>query len=82
VEPGFRAATELFREMNTPFGLGVTLLEHGEWLIAERRPSEAEPLLPEAREIFERLGARPWLERLEKTVIVPALASAGEHQRT
>jgi hypothetical protein len=32
-------------------------------LHAQGRPDEAEPLLAEARETFERLEARPWLER-------------------
>ena len=50
---GFRAAAARFRELEIPFWLGVTLLEAGE-----------EPGLAEAREIFERLGATPWLERV------------------
>ena len=41
------------------------LLEHGEWLAEGGTADEAEPLLAEAREIFERLGAAPWLERLD-----------------
>ena len=45
------------------FVLAVALLEFGEWLTGEERSDEAEPLLSEARAIFERLGARPWLER-------------------
>jgi len=45
------------------FWLAVTQLEHGEWLVGQGRPSEAEPRLAEAGEIFERLEARPWLER-------------------
>ena len=40
-----------------------TLLAHAEWLAGEGRAAEAEPLLSEAWEIFERLGATPWLER-------------------
>ena len=44
-----------------PGGYG---LEYAEQLIAEQRRNEAEPLLVEAREIFERLGAQPWLDRL------------------
>ena len=50
---GFRAAAARFRELEIPFWLGVTLLEAGE-----------EPGLTEAREIFEQLGATPWLERV------------------
>jgi hypothetical protein len=49
------------------------LLEHGEWLAQSGQSEEAEPLLTEAKEIFERLGAAPWLERLE-TVAEPARA--------
>jgi hypothetical protein len=49
----------------------VVLLEHGEWLVETGRAGEAEPLLGEARETFERLEAAPWLERLE-TVAVAA----------
>jgi hypothetical protein len=38
----------------------VTLLEH-----AESGLGETEPLLAEAREIFDALEATPWLERLD-----------------
>jgi hypothetical protein len=41
------------------------LFEHGEWLVETGRAEDAEPLLAEAREIFERVGAAPWLERLD-----------------
>ena len=67
-ETGFKAAAGGFREYNFPFWLAVTQLEHGEWLVAHGRAEEAEPLLAEAREIFERLEAAPWLERLEGVV--------------
>lgn len=63
VDGRLRRAAALFREVGIPFWLAVTLLEHGEWLTESARPDEAEPLVREAREIFERLGARPWLER-------------------
>jgi class 3 adenylate cyclase/tetratricopeptide (TPR) repeat protein len=69
-EQGFKLAAGAFRELAVPFWLAVTLLEQGEWLVGEARGDEAEPLLAEAREIFERLGAAPWLER----------ASAGAQQ--
>jgi hypothetical protein len=46
------------------FPLGVTRLEHAEWLTAQGRPEEAEPLFGEARELFERLHAKRWFERL------------------
>jgi hypothetical protein len=36
----------------------------GERLLSDDRLDEAEPLLVEVSEIFERLQATPWLERL------------------
>jgi hypothetical protein len=62
-ESGFKSAAGGFREYGFPFWLAVTELEHGEWLTANGRSDEAAPLLAEAREIFERLGAAPWIER-------------------
>jgi hypothetical protein len=65
------------RELGVPFHLAVTQLELGQWLVSQGRGEEVQPLLAEAREIFERLEARPWLERAarvseEKPVGVPA----------
>ena len=74
VEQGFKLAAAIFRELPMPYWIGVTLAEHGEWLAAQGQGEEAEPLLAEAREIFERLGARPWLERLEAAAPEPARA--------
>ncbi len=65
--PGFATAASRFRELEMPFWLALTELEHAEWLIGEGRADEAEPLLAEAREIFERLKATPWLERVTAT---------------
>jgi class 3 adenylate cyclase/tetratricopeptide (TPR) repeat protein len=61
----FKRAAGRFRELSIPFYLAVTELEHGEWIVREGRADEAEPLLVEAREIFDRLGAQPWLERVD-----------------
>ena len=63
-EDAFRAAAALFRELSVRFWLGVTLLEHGELLTEQARHGEAQPLLGEARQIFEELRAEPWLERV------------------
>jgi hypothetical protein len=72
-DSGFTTAINRFREL--PFWLAVTLLEHGEWLGEQGRSDEAEPLVAEAREIFERLEAAPWLERADAAR--PALARIG-----
>jgi len=66
----YRTASTRFRELELPFWLAVTLLEHGEWLGDQGRSDEAEPLLAEARESFERLGATPWLLRAGAAVAV------------
>jgi len=62
-EPGFKAAADDFRELEMPFWLAVTLLEHGELLRDQGSAGEAEPLFAEATEIFERLRAVPWIGR-------------------
>ena len=64
-EAGFATAASRFRDLEMPFWLALAELEHAEWLSGEGRVAEAEPLLAEAREIFERLGARPHLERVD-----------------
>jgi tetratricopeptide (TPR) repeat protein len=58
------SAERFFRELDGPFHVAVVQLEHAEWLVAQGRADEAEPLLAEARETFERLQATPWLDRL------------------
>jgi hypothetical protein len=65
VEQGFKAAAGLFREYGIRFWLAVTLLEYAEWLAGGERDEEAGTLVEEAREIFERLKAEPWLERCD-----------------
>jgi Tfp pilus assembly protein PilF len=64
----YRSAVGLFRELGLTFYLAVTLLEQGEWLAAHHRPDEAVAQLAEAREIFDRLQAVPWLDRLARTL--------------
>jgi ATP/maltotriose-dependent transcriptional regulator MalT len=63
-EAGFEAAAGMLRDLAVPFWRAVTLLEHGEWLAEDSDAQRAEPFLTEAAAVFERLGARPWLERL------------------
>jgi class 3 adenylate cyclase/tetratricopeptide (TPR) repeat protein len=55
---GFARAAEIFRRIPMPYWLAVTLAEAAEAGLGDG--------LDEARAIFERLGARPWLERLER----------------
>jgi class 3 adenylate cyclase/predicted ATPase len=62
----FAAAEGRFREVGLPFHLAVVLVEHSEWLFAQGRSVDAEPLVEEAGETVARLGATPWLERIER----------------
>ncbi len=63
VEQGFKTAAQILREHGMRFWLAVVQLEHGEWLVDQDRAGEASPLLQEARETFNELGATLWLER-------------------
>jgi hypothetical protein len=67
-DTGLKVAAASFREHNFPFWLAVTELERAEWLVRHARSSDAQSPLDEAREIFERLEAKPWLERLALTI--------------
>jgi hypothetical protein len=66
VEPGFLAAERGFFEIAAPFELAVTQLEHAEWLAGLGRQDETEELLGQARGVFERLRATPWLGRVDQ----------------
>src|SRR5207302_3424102 len=57
VDSNFTDAERTFREFRIPFWLGVTELEHAEWLTDEVRAGEAEPVLAEARQGVGRLEA-------------------------
>jgi class 3 adenylate cyclase/tetratricopeptide (TPR) repeat protein len=65
-ERGFTLAIGQFRDIGMPYWLGATLTECAEWLTEVGRADEAGPMYDEAREIFERLEAKPWLKRLEQ----------------
>jgi tetratricopeptide (TPR) repeat protein len=69
----FTAAAAQLRTLELPFHLAVVLLEHGEWLTARGRPDDAQSLLAEARDTFERLLAQPWLDRVD--AVAPGAAA-------
>ena len=69
-ESELATAERLFAELEAPFHLAALQLEHVEWLTAQGRAAEAEPLLAEARETFERLEAKPWLARAAQALSV------------
>jgi ATP/maltotriose-dependent transcriptional regulator MalT len=79
VEPAFAEAHGICREVGLPFWLAIGLLEHAEWLRSEGRAEEASSLLAESQGIFDRLGAKPWLDRVGavEAEIRPASAKQG-----
>jgi hypothetical protein len=58
------------------FWAAATSLELAEWLLSEGRNAEAAPLVEESRKIFQELGAKPWLERLDSCGALDAIAQA------
>jgi hypothetical protein len=54
------------RELATPFPMAVIMLDHAEALLAAGDPSATEPLVAEARSVFEDLRAVPWIERADR----------------
>jgi hypothetical protein len=77
-----RQAADVFRELGNPFWNAVLELERAENLAAMGRGPEANQPLNAAREIFERLGAKPWLERTDKlsSSLEGPVAAAGQNR--
>jgi class 3 adenylate cyclase/tetratricopeptide (TPR) repeat protein len=71
----FRAAAATFREYGVVLQAARVQTEHGEWLLREGRGEEAAALLAEARAVFARLGARPWIELIDGLVLPVATAA-------
>jgi len=63
VERDFNAAVAIFRDSEMLFYQAVTQLELAEWLSSQGKGTNSAAPLQEAQAIFERLKARPWLER-------------------
>jgi predicted ATPase/class 3 adenylate cyclase len=53
------------RNLGQPYWLAPVLVDYGRWLVETDRQEEGAPLLEEARELFERMGATAWLERID-----------------
>jgi hypothetical protein len=61
----FADALGAARSLSRDGHLAPVLADYGVWLVECGRIEEAEPLLDEARELFERMGAKRWLERID-----------------
>jgi tetratricopeptide (TPR) repeat protein len=71
------AALAISRNLGQPPSLGPVLVDYGRWLVETDRAEEAEPLLAEARGLYEKMRAVVWLERIaEIEVGIPAGASS------
>jgi hypothetical protein len=66
LEPPFDRSVAAFRRTGEPYWVATTLLEQAEWLADQGWSDEIEPLVAEAREVFERLRAAPALERIAR----------------
>jgi tetratricopeptide (TPR) repeat protein len=64
VDHNYCEAEAIFAQHGLAFHHAVTQLEGAEWLTSQGRGDEAQLLLAQARETFEQLEAKPWLERL------------------
>jgi class 3 adenylate cyclase/tetratricopeptide (TPR) repeat protein len=66
----FAGAETVYRNLGTPFHLGITQLDHAEWLHAQGS-DDATSLAGQARDILVPLGAKPWFERLDAVLGQP-----------
>jgi predicted ATPase/class 3 adenylate cyclase len=69
-DPPFAEAVAALRGIEEPFWIATALLEQSEWLVAHGRADETEPLVAEARKVFERLRVPPLLARLDRVAAV------------
>ena len=60
----FGVALANARNVGYAFYLAPVLVDYGRWLVDTGRADEAEPLLAEARGLWEGMGAVAWLERI------------------
>ena len=68
----FALALAAARNLEEPLWLAPVLVDYSRWLVNGGRLDEAKPLLDEARAIFELMGARTWLARLDTVAAVTA----------
>jgi class 3 adenylate cyclase/predicted ATPase len=75
----FTRALEAFAELTRPFWLAVTQLRFAAWLLDQGPSKEADDMLVQARSAFVRLGATPWIERVDAAAhgaVAPTVARA------
>jgi class 3 adenylate cyclase/tetratricopeptide (TPR) repeat protein len=60
----FADALAAARSLGRKAPLASVLADYGVWLVECGRHDEAEPLLDEARQLYEHMGAQRWLDRI------------------
>ena len=68
----FASALSTARNLGRAAKLAPVLVDYGRWLVQTDRGEDAQPLLDEARGLFEHMGAVVWLERID--ALLPATA--------
>jgi len=72
----FEHAIGVFRDLSMSFWLAVALLEYAQSLATQRRYDQSRAALDEARTIFEKLRAAPWIERVTSATALLAASSS------
>ena len=78
----FAVALANARNLDFAYFLAPVLFDYGAWLASSGRVDEAVPLLAEARELFEGMGATVWLRRLGAVALSPPVADAARVSQT
>ncbi len=73
-EEPLRAAEQALADYGAPYLLARTRLELGRWLAHQGRLGEAQPLLTQARQVFELLGAVPSTAEVDDLALVPTVS--------
>jgi len=60
----FALALANARNLAQAYFLAPVLVDYGRWLVRKGQAEEAAPLLAEARDLFQEMGATAWLERV------------------
>ncbi|MCX4538422.1 AAA family ATPase [Streptomyces sp. NBC_01669] len=81
-------AEELLREAaftpggeSWPFERALALADLGEWLRRQQRPADARAPLHEAQELFQGLGAAPWVHRTAAELRAAGVDTAEAHRQ-
>jgi DNA-binding CsgD family transcriptional regulator len=74
------AAVSISGENTHAFELAQTRLQYGEWLRRQRFKTEARRQLRVALEMFNDLGAEPWIERTQAELRATGVSLAGKSQ--